>query len=99
MNCHLKSIYRNVTLFFRPLREVILGRRERTTVRHGRGMEAWLVEFATRQGVAESGLFSITRTALWLWAERSFIFRNPGGFFGYFVKAYAITCLVERGDR
>jgi hypothetical protein len=76
MNCHLKSIYRNVTLFFRPLREVILGRRERTTVRHGRGMEAWLAEFATRQGVAESGLLSITRTALWLEAERSSIYGN-----------------------
>jgi hypothetical protein len=76
MNCHLNSIYRNVTLFFRPVREVILGRRERTTVRHGRGMEAWLAGFATRQGVAESGLLSIKRTALWLEAERSSIYGN-----------------------
>jgi hypothetical protein len=75
MNCYL-TIYRKVTLFFRPLREVILGCRERTAVRHGRGVEAWLAESAKRQGVAEPGLLSITRTALRLKAERSAIYGN-----------------------
>jgi hypothetical protein len=77
MNCHLKSIFRKVTLFFRPLPEVILGCSERTTVRHRRGVEAWLAESATRQRVGESDLLSIRRTGLCPKAERSAIYGNP----------------------
>ena len=76
MNSHLKSTYKKVTLFFRPLPEVILGCRDRTTVRHGRGVEAWLAESATKQGFAESGLLSMTRTVLWHEAGRSAIYGN-----------------------
>ena len=54
-----------------------LGCSERTTVRHRRGVEAWLAESATRQRVGESDLLSIRRTGLCPKAERSAIYGNP----------------------